>query len=92
MNWHIPKDERSVYVTRSTRSVQGTTTKPVPSSDEVVEHHALSHECEGDVMEIWCPCKNAVLVFCDDCDQALFLIVRPGTWCEHARMAWADLS
>jgi hypothetical protein len=60
----------------------------VPASREVIEHAAAEHVkvCPGSVpYDCVCPCGTTVVIACAECDAAVFLCVRPGTWCEHAQ-------
>jgi hypothetical protein len=58
---------------------------PFPGvSAEVIKEHASRHGCtEGAADERMCPCGNAVVIVCGQCEEAVFVCARPGTWCEH---------
>ncbi len=62
---------------------------PLPLSPELIAHHAGLHPCDdADMVEVVCPCGDAVALSCSACGQAVFFSTRPGTWCEHARRLW----
>lgn len=62
------------------------------ASVEVIRHHGREHarHCElGGVDERLCACGTAILIVCASCDEAVYVAVPPGEWCEHAAEAMA---
>lgn len=63
------------------------------ASAEVIAHHIEQHHCDTsltDCVEVVCACGTTIGLSCGVCEELLFLVVRPGTWCPHADIAYAE--
>ena len=55
-----------------------TSRSPLPLSPEFIAHHAGLHPCDdADMVEVVCPCGDAVALSCSACGQAVFFSTRP---------------
>lgn len=64
----------------------------VPYSRELLNEHARRHAAEHAIPaerlrghQATCPCGRTVVLLCALCDWPIFVAVRQGTYCEHAR-------
>jgi hypothetical protein len=58
---------------------------PLGASREVIAHAAAQHPCDADAASVPCPCGDCVAVVCTSCGEPVFVAIRAGTCCEHAR-------
>ena len=67
---------------------------PIQCSEEIIEHHVVAHRekygCAFDsgVAEVPCPCGRKVLVMCNGCATAVFLIVDYADTCPHELLGY----
>jgi hypothetical protein len=63
--------------------------RPVPASDEVINHVEAIHSCPDDGLEDRiCPCGATVARMCSHCQRVLWMST--DTWCVHADQVLRD--